>query len=213
MEEITINNSSDYAITSNIVDKDAFERTDEKVDKILAKLEEVKNPTQYVFVNKSLKMDPGKVAAQVAHAQEELLHELIQIGGEEFERYKKFISQNPRTTIILEVKDTAELYKVVSYLESCKIRVGIYVDEKGEDYLLEPTAFATEYVDKEDSRINLIFRNFNLYRYFDKESFNELRSICFNHWEDIFATKLKNDLRDFLQKKTGCGSFLRGPGE
>ena len=180
----------------------------EEFKEVKEKVFEVKNPTQYIFVNKSLHMNPGKVAAQIAHAQEELLSSIIQLGGKIFENYKKFINQNPRTVIVLEAKDTDELYKIVNYLESCDIVTGVYVDEGGEDYLLEPTAFATEYVDKEDPRINLIFKNFKLYQYFDKESWDELRNICFEHWGDTFSGKLKNSLRDFLQKKTGCGSFL-----
>lgn len=121
------------------------------------------NPTQYIFVNKSLGMSPGKVAAQVAHAQEELTHEYVENFRDKLDDYNELLSTNPRTTIVLECKDAEELYKIVSYVEAIGLITGIYVDEAGEGYILEPTAMAVEYVEKDDPRLTPLFSKFELY--------------------------------------------------
>lgn len=161
----------------------------DKVCKIEEKLSQKKNPVMYVFVNSGLNMDAGKIAAQVAHAQEELFTEIHHIGGELFEHHIDCMLQNPRTVVILEAKNTDELYKINSYLESCHIITGIYVDEGSSDgeYLLEPTALACEYLDKEDERTKKIFSLFNKYEYCDKkfvEQYIKLRN-CENKLENI----------------------------
>lgn len=143
-----------------------FREIDEKLDKIM----EIKNPVMYVFVNKGLKMNAGKVAAQVAHAQEELFADILDNGDNELRDFQfKCMKQNPRTVVILEAKNTDELYKINSYLESCDIWTGIYVDEGSADgdYMLEPTAIACQYLDKCDPRTETIFKMFNLYKHDD----------------------------------------------
>lgn len=162
---------------ANITAEEFFRKSDaeelqESVDRIENKLNEIKNPVMYVFVNKGLKMNTGKVSAQVAHAQEELFTELRHLGGEAWEHHLNCMSQNPRTVIILEAKDTDELYKINSYLESCDIITGIYVDEGSADgdYMLEPTAVACEYLDKCDPRTETIFKMFKLYTYEEQEN-------------------------------------------
>lgn len=160
---ITFDASGDKTSLNNSFD-DSVNELKNELDLKFKKLEQIKNPTQYVFINKSLTMNPGKVAAQVAHAQEELYYVIFKCKTQqEIEKFIEHMNQNPRTTIVLEVKDSDELYKVNSYLESCGICTGIYVDEKGENYLLEPTCLITEYVEKEDNRIKTIFSNFSLY--------------------------------------------------
>lgn len=157
-----VNNRIEELNEERIKDRDAIF---ESLDRIEDKVSEIKNPVMYMFVNKGLNMNAGKVAAQVAHAQEELFTELRHMGGEAWEHHLNCMAQNPRTVIVLEVQDTDELYKVNSYLESCDITTGIYVDEGSAtgDYMLEPTAIACEYLDKADERTQLIFRMFKLY--------------------------------------------------
>lgn len=158
-----VNNKIEKLNEERMKDRDAIF---ESLDRIEDKVFEIKNPVMYVFVNKGLNMNAGKVAAQVAHAQEELFTELRHMGGEAWEHHLNCMAQNPRTVIVLEVQDTDELYKVNSYLESCGLVTGIYVDEGSAngDYMLEPTALACEYLDKCDSRTELIFKMFNLYK-------------------------------------------------
>ncbi len=154
--------------TANPVDV-CISKNDEKYQEIsdkLDKLTEVKNPVMYVFVNKGLNMNAGKVAAQVAHAQEELFTDILDNADNELRDFQyKCMRQNPRTVIILEAKDTDELYKINSYLESCDIYTGIYTDEGSADgeYMLEPTAIACQYLDKCDPRTETIFKMFKLY--------------------------------------------------
>lgn len=161
-----VNNRIEELNEERMKDRDAIL---ESLDRIENKAFEIKNPVMYVFVNKGLNMNAGKVAAQVAHAQEELFTELRHMGGEAWEHHLNCMTQNPRTVIILEVQDTDELYKVNSYLESCDITTGIYVDEGSAtgDYMLEPTVIACEYLDKADERTQLIFRMFKLFKYED----------------------------------------------
>lgn len=166
MDTATVTFTSDACISADtFFKKSDAEELQESVDRIENKLNQIKNPVMYVFVNKGLKMNAGKVAAQVAHAQEELFTELRHLGGETWEHHLNCMCQNPRTVIILEAKDTDELYKINSYLESCDISTGIYVDEGSAtgDYMLEPTAMACEYLDKCDPRTETIFRMFKLY--------------------------------------------------
>lgn len=145
----------------------------ESVKRLEEKVLETKNPVMYVFVNKGLKMNAGKVSAQVAHAQEELFVEILDNGDNELRDFQfKCMKQNPRTVIVLEAKNTEELYKINSYLESCNIFTGIYVDEGSADgdYMLEPTAIACQYLDKCDPRTETIFKMFRLYTYEEQEN-------------------------------------------
>lgn len=166
-----VNNRIEELNEERMKDRDAIF---ESLDRIEDKVFEIKNPVMYVFVNKGLNMNAGKVAAQVAHAQEELFVEILDNGDNELRDFQfKCMKQNPRTVIILEAKDTDELYRINSYLESCDIWTGIYVDEGSAngDYILEPTALACQYLDKCDLRTETIFKMFNLY----KEETNEAK--------------------------------------
>lgn len=156
----------------------------------------MKNPTMYVFVNKACKMSPGKMAAQVAHAQEELFFEIFKYGDEEKKKeYLEILNQNPRTVIVLEAENEETLYNINAYLESCKLTSGIYVDEKGDNYLLKPTAMAVEYVDKTDPRIEIIFQNFPLYEYVD-EIYGDLYQLYMEESDVAFGRKSRRILRE-----------------
>lgn len=122
------------------------------------------NPVQYIFVNKSLNLSFGKAAAQIAHAQEALTHEYIENFRDKLDDYNELLSTNPRTVIVLECKDAEELYKIVGYVEAIGLITGIYVDEGGDGYILEPTAMAVEYVEKDDPRLTPLFSKFELYK-------------------------------------------------
>lgn len=156
-------------ITNDVATKDyvdgKFSKLYSTLEDIRDKVFEIKNPTQFIFINKGLNMNPGKVAAQIAHAEEEFFSYMLNHATEsQVKNYSNMIKKNPRTTVVLEVKDTDELYKINAYLESCDIITSIYVDESGDEYMLEPTVMLTDYVDKEDPRTKLIFENFSLYK-------------------------------------------------
>lgn len=133
------------------------------------------NPTQYIFVNDSLELSFGKAAAQIAHAQEELTYEYLTHYKDNLDDYRELLEQNPRTVIVLACPDSETLYKVANYVESLDLLTGIYVDECGEGYILEPTAMAIEYVEKDDPRLTPLFSKFELYK--PKESWAE-ESMC-----------------------------------
>lgn len=156
----------------------------------------LKNPTTYFFVNSSLKLNPGKLAAQISHAAMGLAGEIYQSGDEETK--EKFFShsiQNPRTSIVCTCKDQDELYKIVRYFESQELWTYIYVDESGDDYLLEPTVFCTEFVEKDDPRIKAIFKHFHLYRYTDPIYPYIYKKINSNH-QPLLAKKFIQELGD-----------------
>lgn len=122
------------------------------------------NPTQYIFVNDSLELGFGKAAAQIAHAQEELTWEYLTHHKDQLDDYREILETNPRTVIVLACPNAETMYKIANYVESINLLTGIYVDECGENYILEPTAMAIEYVEKDDPRLTPLFSKFELYK-------------------------------------------------
>jgi len=204
----------EYEPTNTLVDngKERFDTIESDINRLKERIENLEgysNPTQYIFINKACYLNVGKAIAQASHAQEELFVDLLDNStNEERDFFYKCMRQNPRTIIILETQDTEELYKINSYLESCGIRTGIYVDEIGENYSLEPTAMATTYVDKEDPRMKLIFSNFKLYRSnLEEFYYNRLDNIDYivNHMsEGPFKTKklVQKEIQTFNSSKS-----------
>ena len=77
---------------------------------------------QYVFVPKSSKMSPGKIASQVAHATFLALDKTEEITI-------KLWKYNGMPVIVFQVKDQIELHNVCKYLEQENIIFASYNDE------------------------------------------------------------------------------------
>lgn len=93
---------------------------------------------QYVIVPKNPKMSTGKVASQVAHATYMALEE---------EPDKKNIEcwkNSGMCVIVLECKNSVDLYGIATYFEQWDIPYHLYIDEGlTEVPPLSPTALAT----------------------------------------------------------------------
>lgn len=109
----------------------------------------------YVLVNTSLNMNPGKVSAQVAHAISGLFSK-----NRELEDYRHWYQLNPRAIIVLDGKSEEDLTRLSSYLDNTNIDSYIYIDE---GTAFRPTAMAVAPLEKEDSNVAAIFRQYNLY--------------------------------------------------
>lgn len=112
----------------------------------------MKKPTIYIFMNKSLGMGAGKLAAQAAHAIAK-----VPIGKE--------WDAPHRTILVMQARDENHLDKIARYLEERKVKSYSIIDEGVNE--IEPhtiTALATQVVDKDSPITDDIFSTFELYR-------------------------------------------------
>ena len=117
-------------------------------------------PVLYMFVNKSLGMSGGKIAAQAAQAavgatsisDKKLLDDWWGLGGH-------------HTTYVLEARDEEHIYNIERYLEDRGFDSFVMIDEgMTEVDNLTATALAVEIVDKDDPHVAATFMSFKLYR-------------------------------------------------
>ena len=110
-------------------------------------------PTIYVFMNKSLGMSAGKLAAQAAHAVA-----LVPVGNE-------WTDAAHRTMLIMQARDASHMMRIKDYLAERGVGSYMVIDEGVNE--IDPhsvTALATDIVDKEIDHINQTFSTFELYR-------------------------------------------------
>lgn len=111
---------------------------------MVADMEEIRFK-QFVIVPREPKMSAGKIASQVAHATFMALenqHGYRKIGGEKMiiESWKK----NGMCVIVLECKDSLELFGIAKYLEQWDMPHHLYIDEGITEVSMgTPTALAT----------------------------------------------------------------------
>lgn len=100
---------------------------------------------QYVIIPKRPRMSKGKIASQAAHATFMALenqHGPRLVGGDKkiIEDWKK----NGMCVIVLQCKDSLELFGIAKYFEQWKIPHHLYIDEGiTEVNMGTPTALAT----------------------------------------------------------------------
>jgi len=114
----------------------------------------MKRPTIYIFMNKSLGMSPGKLAAQASHAMA-----YVPVLKSMWLKYPH------RTILIMEARDQQHLENIEKYLKERRIISWSVIDEgvnETEPHVI--TALATMVVDKEDERIQQVFSTFKTYR-------------------------------------------------
>jgi len=110
---------------------------------------------QYVIVPKSIKMSPGKIASQVAHAT---FMALEKENRALINRWK----HGGMCVIVLECKDNEQLRNTDSYLISWNIIHHLYIDEGlTEVDPMTPTVLATGILDEEDQ---WMFSQFKMYK-------------------------------------------------
>lgn len=111
---------------------------------------------QYVFVPKSLKMSPGKMASQVAHAT------LLALDKDVFTQTYKSWKQQGMCVIVLQCKDLQHLEYTREYMRNWKIHHHLYIDEGNtETQAMMPTALATGILTEEQQQL---FQNFKMYK-------------------------------------------------
>lgn len=131
-------------------------------------------PCQYIFIDKSLGMSAGKMAAQAAHASVEgyrLSCGLTPHQPQEDREFKEpavvrnWYKGGHYMKLVMEAQDAQQLWAIQGYLAGRGFRSTLVIDEghtEGTEFIT--TALATEIVDKDNSHVSETFGNFKLYR-------------------------------------------------
>jgi PTH2 family peptidyl-tRNA hydrolase len=115
-------------------------------------------PVQYIVANKGLKMSPGKLAAQVAHAA---VNAAFKTSSNDLAPW--FASGH--TKVVLEARDTEHLLMVERFVKERGIETVLVIDEgRTEIAPHSPTALATVVVDKDDPNVQHAFADLRTYR-------------------------------------------------
>lgn len=113
------------------------------------------NPVIYVFINKSLGMSAGKLAAQAAHA----------VAMIPAEYSNDWISSPHRTILIMEARDENHIQNIEVYLSQRNVACYKIIDEGVNE--IDPhviTAMATQVLNKDDTHTSMTMSTFKLYR-------------------------------------------------
>jgi len=133
----------------------------------------------YIFINRGLRMSPGKIAAQAGHAAVEaalISHPEIKWVGQPID-----IHGNPtgnhaeiwyawRTGLhyakyVMEARDNEHIMCIERYLKERGFRTALILDEgHTEIEPIQPTALGVALVDKDDEHTAATFSSFKLYR-------------------------------------------------
>lgn len=119
------------------------------------------SPVMYLFVNGSLNMSPGKMAAQVAHAA---VRAALWTQQNNAKLGSKWL-YNGECKLVMSARDENDIKRIHDYLKIKNINSHIIYDE-GLTELggTEITALGVEVVDRELEEIQNAFGHFKLYR-------------------------------------------------
>lgn len=124
------------------------------------KMEEKKpNPVMYLFINKSLGMSPGKLAAQVAHAA------CLAQRGSKPELVEAWYEYGFYTKLVLEARDAEHIRTIEKYLNdpTRNIKTFMVIDEGRTEIKKHTiTALGVEVIDKNE--LGPIFKEFSLFK-------------------------------------------------
>ena len=115
-------------------------------------------PVIYVFVNKSLNMSGGKLAAQAVHAA-------LMVAFSNRMSPHSWTSSIHRTVLIMEARDENHIRNIQDYLIERVVFCQMIIDEGVNE--IEPitiTALATGILDKDDIDTDEIMSSFKLYK-------------------------------------------------
>ena len=116
------------------------------------------NPIVYIFANKGLKMSPGKLASQVAHAV------IIMSSNEEQSELKLWKSTPHKTIIVLEARDENHIRNIRQYLLVRGYNTYDVIDEGVNEIDKHTiTALSTEILEKDNEDVIKTFSSFDLY--------------------------------------------------
>jgi peptidyl-tRNA hydrolase len=134
---------------------------------------------RYIFLNRGLEMTPGKCAAQAAHAETLAMHDYFDtalrlhiLDPEERirqqiqeELYAKWYGDGHYAKYVVTAKDSQAMFTTERYLNDRDFKTYLVIDEgHTEGTYMVPTAMAVELVDKDDERVDSIFKIFRLYK-------------------------------------------------
>jgi peptidyl-tRNA hydrolase len=126
------------------------------------------DPAMYIFINEGLKMSPGKVAAQAAHAGVEA-YRLSYEQSKSSETYNRLLDKwfvgLHYKKLVLRARDSEHMLTIDRYLQDRGFPTALIVDEGlTEIDAHSPTALGVPVVDKDDPHTAATFSTFELWR-------------------------------------------------
>jgi peptidyl-tRNA hydrolase len=124
----------------------------------------------YIFINKGLRMSPGKIAAQAGHAALEagLISNGVTAGGitaEAAALWDEWRKGLHYAKYVMEARDRDHLLDIERYLKERGFRTVLIIDEGHTEIdPITPTALGVALVDKDDPHTAAIFSSFKLYK-------------------------------------------------
>ena len=124
------------------------------------------NPVQYIIADANLRMSPGKLAAQVAHASVEGVRISAKTeGGNPWDSsiVNLWYRGGHYTKIVLQADDLAVAER---YIRDRGFKTALIIDEGRTEFngRLTPTAIGVEILDKDSQHVRDTFGEFELYR-------------------------------------------------
>ena len=117
------------------------------------------NPVMYIVANRGLKMSPGKLAAQVAHAAVEAYRLSDQ------KMIDRWYRGGHHTKIVLGVDDELAMINADQYLRARGFQVAEIIDEgRTEIKPFSRTALGVAIVDKDNPHTAATFESFKTYK-------------------------------------------------
>lgn len=118
-------------------------------------------PCMYIFVNKGLRMSPGKIAAQAAHAAVEAYN----LSLPDQDLVAAWYQGGHYMKLIMEARDEAHLHTIERYLNDRGFAAALIIDEgRTEIDALSATALGVALVDKDDPHTAATFSSFSLFK-------------------------------------------------
>lgn len=117
------------------------------------------SPAMYIFANKGLKMSPGKLAAQVAHAA------VLSYDQSEPYLIKEWLSGGHYTKLVMEAESNLQMFIIDRYLQDRNFLTFMVIDEGLTEITpCQPTALGVEIVDRHEPHTADTFSTFRTYR-------------------------------------------------
>jgi PTH2 family peptidyl-tRNA hydrolase len=134
-------------------------------------------PAMYIFINKGLRMSPGKIAAQAGHAAVEA----ALLSCPYTDHHNSPGTYAPRegrqelwdawrlglhyAKYVMEARDSEHLRDIERYLNDRRFRTALIIDEGHTEIdPIVPTALGVALVDKDDPHTEATFSSFSLYK-------------------------------------------------
>lgn len=118
----------------------------------------------YIFVNRGLKMTPGKLGAQVGHAAVEA-YRMSSALPRETGIVEKWYEGGHYAKLVMLAEDTEQLLVIRHYLEERGFNTKLIVDEgRTEIRPFSFTALGVEVVDRDDPHTAATFESFRTYK-------------------------------------------------